>query len=83
MFQDASNASAAPTEVIMTTGALKAVERGKTLTRMYLTFQPDSITMEAPDSVWFHILHACTLSSEQCTSCSDVAEVLQRALFEP
>ena len=77
-----SGRSTADQAMIVTEGAARAIEKGERVESLKLTLKRDSLVLEAPDHVWFHLLRPLDAeASAGCAACRELTEVLARVLF--
>ena len=68
--------------MIITEGAARAIEQGARVEALKLTLFKDTLALEAPDHVWFHVVNELSTTARQgCASCRELTEVLARVLF--
>ena len=85
MFADAAaeeRSSSASGDMIITEGAARAIEQGARVEALKLTLFKETLALEAPDHVWFHVVNELSTNArEGCASCRELTEVLARVLF--
>ena len=84
-FADAAageHSSSASGDMIVTNGAARAIEKGERVEALKLTLFKETLALEAPDHVWFHIVNELSTNARAgCASCRELTEVLARVLF--